>query len=128
MRLSNSSVLGFSTFGAVGPSPPPPLGAGTGIRGFCNRSDISVVKPIVESCKFQAQQVIHGTGLVNHFEAVFDLLRVKQVAQIELNGSLGAAQEQVIPLGGLHAAAEFLNTPATHRRAGAGGRAQTMRG
>jgi hypothetical protein len=24
MRLSNSSVLGLSTFGALGPSPPPP--------------------------------------------------------------------------------------------------------
>jgi hypothetical protein len=116
MRLSNSSVLGFSTFGAAGPSPPPPPGAGAGIRGFCNRSDIGIIKSVVQRGEIQTQQVIYGSGVINDLETVLDLLWVKKVTEIQLNGSLTAAQEQVIPLSRLDTAAEFFNAPAPHSR------------
>jgi hypothetical protein len=78
MRLSSSSVLGFSTFGALGPSPPPP--GEDGGRGFCMRSGIRVIMSADEFCKFQSCQIVNGLGIVDDFQTLLNLHWIKKIA------------------------------------------------
>ena len=45
--------------------------------------------------------VFHGAGRVDDFQPFFDLDRIKEIAQVQFKGALGAAQQDMVPLGGL---------------------------
>src|SRR5437868_9925169 len=108
MRLSSSSVLGFSTFGALGPSPPP--GDEGGRCGFWIRSGIKIIMCVNVFRKFKLSQIVHGFGRVNDLEPQLNLARIEEIAKVDFDGALGAAKQNVIPLGRLDHRPEFLDT------------------
>lgn len=105
MRFSSSSVLGFSTFGADGPSPPPPPpGAGIGGMGLVSLSGIAgeLMVQLNELGKWELQQIFDGARGGNGHQALADLSQAEQASQVEFNQAAGAAERDVIPLGGFN--------------------------
>ena len=104
MRLSSSSVFGFSTRGERGESPPPPPGVGFAGWGFCIRSGIKSVLfrlfgQLHQFCKLQNGQILHRLRGADHFQALFDEIWIKQVSQIKLDLFVRAVEEDVVPTG-----------------------------
>src|SRR5437660_972337 len=91
------------------------------------RSGISTIRSVDKAGKFEPSEVVHRSRRVNDFQPLLNLLRIKEISQIQFDGPARAAQNHVVPLGGLNGSAEFLDAAAAHGGPRARRRAKAMR-
>src|SRR5665647_174977 len=65
--------------------------------------------------KWELQQIFDGARGGNGHQALADLSQAEQASQVEFHQAAGAAERDVIPLGGFDRRAELFDAPAADR-------------
>src|SRR5206468_11378634 len=78
--------------------------------------------------KFQLRQIFDRLRGANHLQTLLNQRWVEKAPQIKFDLLVGALEEDVVPLRGLHATAEFLDAAAANGGASGRGRTKAVAG